>query len=236
MRRCAFFAVLFCQVLLSCLAFAGGPLNVAGVSGFQNGLAGTPITWANGQVTYYTDQGDLSTLLPSAAADQFVADAFARWTSVSTAAIRAGRAGALAEDVNGTNVFLLNGTLSIPLDIQPNSSKPIAIVYDADGRVTDALLGEGAGAPELCSTNSIYLAVDQFTSDAHIAHAIVIINGNCATAPNQLPILKYRLVRAFGRVLGLDYSQLNDNVVFGSPLPVFDDYAGFPVMHPIPVL
>jgi hypothetical protein len=181
MRRSAFLAALIFQVLLSRLAFAGGPLNVAGVSGFQNGLAGTPITWANGRATYYTDQGNLGPLLPSAAADQFVADAFARWTSISTAALRADRAGALAEDVNGTNVFLLNGTLSLPLDIQPNSPKPIAIVYDAERRVTDALLGEGAGASELCSTNSIYVSVDQCTSDAHIAHALVIINGNCAT-------------------------------------------------------
>jgi hypothetical protein len=115
------------------LQSGGGPY-------IQNGLAGTPITWANGRATYYTDQGNLSPLLPSAAADQFIADAFARWTSISTAALRADRAGALAEDVNGTNVFLLNGTLSLPLDIQPNSPKPLAIVYDADGRVTDALL------------------------------------------------------------------------------------------------
>jgi hypothetical protein len=74
------------------LAFAGGPLNIACVSGFKTGLVGTPLTWANGQVNYYTDQGNLSTLLPSAAADQFVADAYARWTSISTAAIRADRA------------------------------------------------------------------------------------------------------------------------------------------------
>src|SRR4051812_4591687 len=215
---------------------AGGPLNVAGVSGFDSGLAGTPITWANGQVSYYTDQGDLSALLPNAAADQFVSDAFARWTSISTAALRADRLGSLSEDVNGTNVILVNGTLSLPDDIQTTSSKPLAIVYDADGRVTDALMGAGAGAPELCSTNSIYAESDRFSNDAHIAHALVIINGNCAKTAPQLLILKYRLVRALGRVLGLDFSQLNDNVVFGSPPPGVDDYAGFPVMHPLGVL
>src|SRR3954470_25009102 len=131
---------------------AGGPLNVAG-SGFDSGLAGTPITWANGKVGYYTDQGDLSPLLPNAAADHFVSDAVARWTSISTDALQADRLGALGEDVNGTNVILVNGTLSLPDDIQPTSSKPLAIVYDADGRVTDALMGAGAGAPELCGTN-----------------------------------------------------------------------------------
>ena len=229
--------LVFFASCLSCLcAFAGGPLNVAGVSAYKTGLVGTPIIWANGQVNYYTDQGDLSPLLPGTAADQFVADAFARWTSVSTAALKADRSGSLNEDVNGTNVILINGVLSLPDDVQPASSKPLAIVYDSDGRVTDALMGAGAGAAELCNTNSIYAQPNRFDDDAHIAHALIIINGNCAKTPAQLPILKYRLVRAVGRVLGLDFSQLNDNVVFGSPSPGVDDYAGFPVMHPLAVL
>jgi hypothetical protein len=96
------------SVLLFCGAgFAGGPFNVAGVSGFQSGLSGTPITWANGQVMYFTDQGSLSSLLPNAQADQLVAEAFAEWTSISTAAVVATRGGTLNEDVNGTNVTLI---------------------------------------------------------------------------------------------------------------------------------
>jgi hypothetical protein len=228
--------VLFLLVFVAEIAVAGGPLNVAGVSWFQPGLSGTPITWANGKVSYYTDQGDLSPLLPNADANQFVADAFSRWTSVSTAAIQAERAGELAEDVNGDNVTLVNAALSLPEDIQPTSSKALAVVYDADGRVFDALLGAGAGAADMCSTNSIYGETNRFTEDAHAAHALVIINGNCAQTSTQLAILKYRLVRVLGRVFGLDYSQLNDNVVFGTPPPGLDDYAGFPVMHPLAVL
>ena len=54
---------------------AGGPLYVAG-SGFNSGAAGTPLTWAGGQISYYTDQGDLSTLLRQADANSFVAAAF----------------------------------------------------------------------------------------------------------------------------------------------------------------
>ncbi len=228
---------LACFFLFSCgVVLAGGPRNIAGISGFTSGLAGTPIAWANGQVDYYTDQGDLSPLLPNAAADQFVSDAFARWTSISTAALRAARAGSLDEDVNGASVYLLNGKLNFPADVQPDSGKPVAIVYDADGRVTDAILGTGAGAPELCSTNSIFVETNKFSADAHIAHALVIINGNCAKTSTQLSILKYRLVRALGIVLGLDYSQLNDNVIFGTPGPGVDDYAGFPIMHPLAVL
>ncbi len=97
--------------------------------------------------------------------------------------------------------------------------KPLAIVYDADGRITDALMGAGAGATELCNTNSIYAEPDRFLDDAHVGHALIILNGNCAKTSGQLAILKYRLVRALGHVLGLDYSQLNDNVVFRITLP-----------------
>ncbi len=219
---------------LSQWAVAGGPLNVAGVSYYQSGLSGTPITWANGRVIYYTDQGDLSTLLPMAAADQFIADAFERWTPIATAAVKADRGGVLDEDVNGINVALVNGVLSLPNDVQASSSKPLAIVYDADGKVTDALLGQGAGAPDMCSTNSLFAEPDKIGTDAHIAHALIIINGNCATTPAQLTILKYRLVRAIGHVLGLDYSQLNENVVYGTP--GVDDFAGIPVMHPLALL
>ncbi|HET9698100.1 MAG TPA: hypothetical protein VFP40_14600, partial [Terriglobales bacterium] len=137
MKRFALFIFLS---WLSQFAFAGGPLFVAGSSSFQAGLAGTPITWANGQVSYYTDLGSLSPLLSNAAANQMVADAFSKWTSVTTAAVSATRVGGLSEDVNGTNVTLIQGALSVPNDLQPNSGKPLAIVYDYDGRVFDTLL------------------------------------------------------------------------------------------------
>jgi len=45
------------------------------------------LNWSLGVVNYYTDQGDLSPILPNAAANTFVASAFLQWTSVSTAAV-----------------------------------------------------------------------------------------------------------------------------------------------------
>ena len=59
----------------------------------------------------------------------------------------------------------------------------------------------------------------------------MVLNGNCAQTSSQLPDVEYRLVRVLGRVLGLDWSQLNLNVLTGNPTPTDDDYAGFPVMH-----
>src|SRR5579884_4322922 len=88
---------------LSAPALAGGPAYVAGVSYFNPSTVGTPLTWPQGTLSYYTDQGDLSTLMPGASADSFVANAFAMWTSIPTAAVSASHAGQLAENVSGTN-------------------------------------------------------------------------------------------------------------------------------------
>ena len=68
-------------IALAELARAGGPQYVAGTSYFDAGLAGQPITWTNGAVRYYTDQGRLSSILAGPDADAFVADAFSRWTA-----------------------------------------------------------------------------------------------------------------------------------------------------------
>jgi hypothetical protein len=214
-------------------AIAGGPKYVAGVSYFNPGTAGTPSTWAQGQINYYTDQGDLSPILPGPNADAFVADAFSQWTTISTAAVAATRAGQLAEDVNGSNVYVNpDGTITMPADIMPSATdRPVGVVYDYDGTVTDALLGQGAGDPSECFYNAAYGGVDNFGTNAYFQHALIVINGMCALSNNQLTDVEYRLVRVLGEVLGLGWSQVNDNVLTGNPHPTQADYAGFPVMH-----
>jgi hypothetical protein len=211
----------------------GGPKYVAGVSGFDPTVKGVPLTWPQGSVNYFSDPGDLSPILPHAAADALVADAFSQWTSIPTVALSAMLAGQLSEDVSGSNVSGGVGRpVSMPSDIQPTAtSKPIAVVYDMDGAVTDALLGRGAGSAAACFDNAVVSTVDNFTSDGHLAHALVIVNGNCVQNTNQIPDVEYRLVRALGRVLGLDWAQLNLNVITGKPHPVTADYLGFPIMH-----
>jgi hypothetical protein len=84
------------------VSWAGGPAFVAG-SGYNPGVIGQPMIWANGSIQYFTDQGDLSPILPGAQADAFVATAFGVWTGVSGVALTVSRAGRLAEDVNGSN-------------------------------------------------------------------------------------------------------------------------------------
>ncbi len=213
-------------------ALAGGPRYVAGVSYFDPTTKGTPLTWSQGVINYYTDQGDLSPILLGANADSFVADAFSRWTAVPTAAVSSTLAGHLAEDVNGTNVSVTNGVVTMPADILPTAvSTPVGIVYDADGRVTDALLGQGAGDAGSCFNNAAFGGVDNFSTDGHLLHALVVLNGNCAQTSDQLPDVKYRLVRVLGRVVGLDWSQANVNVFTRTPAPTSGDFAGLTIMH-----
>ncbi len=212
---------------------AGGPKQIAGPTYFDPSMTGQPLVWPQGLITYYTDQGDLSSILPNTSANSFVASSFAVWTSVSTAAIGATSGGELGEDVNGTNVILnADGTISMPADIEPTATgSPVGVVYDADGSVSDALLGAGAGNSSECFSNAVFGGNDNFGSLATYQHALIVINGQCAQQSSQLTDVEYRLVRVIGNVLGLGWSQLNVNVQTGSPAPAPADYAGFPVMH-----
>ncbi len=109
-------------LIFALLSRAGGPKSVAGTSYFLSTTTGQPLVWPQGLITYYTDQGDLSPILPNASANAFVADAFSQWTSVPTAAVSAINGGQLAEDVNGSNVTNAAGTISMPVDIQPTAT------------------------------------------------------------------------------------------------------------------
>ncbi len=214
------------------LSRAGGPNLVAGTTYFDPAVTGQPLLWPQGAITYYTDQGDLSPILPNAAANSFVASAFAIWTSVPTAALSATSGGQLAEDVNGSNITISGGVITAPTDITPSATdRPVGIVYDDDGSVTDILLGEGAGDASECFYNAVYGGADNFGTEATYQHALVVINGQCAQQSSQLTDVEYRLVRAIGNVLGLGWSQLNLNIITGNPAVTIDEYAGFPVMH-----
>ncbi len=220
-------------LLFALLSRAGGPKCVAGTSWFDPTMTGQALTWSPGVVTYYTDQGDLSPILPNASANALVADAFSQWTSVPTSALTAASGGQLAEEVNGTNVTVnSDGTISVPADIQSTATgTPIGIVYDYDGSVTNALLGSGAGDPSQCFSNAAFGGNDNYGSLATYQHGLIVINGQCSQKSSQLADVEYRLVRVIGTVLGLGWSQVNANVITGNPAATADDYAGFPVMH-----
>lgn len=230
LRLALLLAILFCFALLS---RAGGPNHVAGTTYFDPTVAGQPLTWSLGAINYYTDQGDLSPTLPNSAANTLVATAFSQWTTVSTAALTVTNGGQLAEDVNGTNVYLnADGTISMPADIQSSATgTPVGVVYDYDGSVTDALVGAGAGDSDQCFSNAVFGGTDNFGTLAAYQHGLIVINGQCVQQSSQLIEIQYRLERTIGSVLGLGWSQLNLNAITGNPHPGSDDYAGFPLMH-----
>jgi hypothetical protein len=213
-------------------AYAGGPRWVAGSSYFTPSTKGKPIVWANGQIGYYVDLGNLSASVNQSQAQTLIANAAAVWNGVATAAVNISYSGNLAEDVNGTNVTAgLNG-ITMPADIQSTATtKPVAIVLDADGSVIDAFLGAGASSAATCQQNGVITMVDNLATSGNIAHALMLVNGLCATTTTQIAVLQYQLVRAFGRVLGLDWSQANEEM-FPSQITT-QGLAGWPILHPI---
>ena len=210
-RILAVTTLLICSAVAS---YAGGPAFIAG-SGYNPGVEGQPLIWASGSVQYFTDQGNLSPILTGAQADALVATAFSTWTSVPGVALTASQGGHLAEDVNGSNIETNGyGIVTAPADITPSATgTPVGIVYDYDGTVTNAILGEGAGDLEDCFTNAAYGGPDNFSLSGNIVHALVVINGVCAATSAQLPDVQYRLVRVLGRTVGLGWSQANLNVL-----------------------
>jgi hypothetical protein len=220
-------------VTLCVAAYAGGPRHVAGTSYFNPGMAGQPIVWGKGQLSYYTDLGSLSASENQSQANALVAAAAAVWNAVPTAAINIIAGGSLSENVNGTNVISSGNSLSLPADIQSgDTAKPIAIVYDQDGSVIDAFFGPGASSAATCQQNGVFTFVDNLAPSGNIAHALMLVNGLCATNATQLAVLQYQLVRAFGQALGLDWSQTNEEMFAGDQI-TSDGLAGWPIMHPI---
>ena len=224
-------------LMAAATAGASGPRWVAGPPYFT-ARAGTPVVWFTAQPLYFTDPGDLSASVNHAAADAIVAAAAGVW-NVPTSAMVVGYGGAMAEHVSSANAYLSSNGPVFPSDIQSSNyaAKQIAVIYDSDGSVTDMLLGGGASSPAECRQNAVTESVDSIVPAGLIQHAIVVLNGRCTgPAPQQQLQMQYQLQRAFGRVLGLGWSQTNDNVFTGMPQPTNNQALHWPIMHPIDIV
>ncbi len=60
-----------------------------------------------------------------------------------------------------------------------------------------------------------------------------MLNGLCATNANLLKMMSFELERAFGRILGLDYAQVNPGALSSGESNEEDELLGWPVMQPI---
>ena len=228
--------VVLCWIAAPAAAWAAGPRWVTGPPFFTT--SGVPVVWYTNQPLYFTDPGNLSSSVGHAAADALVAAAANVW-NVPTASLVLARGGSLDEHVSGANAFLSTSGLIWPTDVQSSNyaAKQIAVIYDSDGSVTDLLLGNGASDASNCLQNGVTESVDSIVPAGYIQHAILVLNGRCTGSdPQKQMQLQYQLMRAFGRILGLGWSQTNDNVFTGSPQATFNQAMHWPVMHPIDII
>ncbi|HEU4635145.1 MAG TPA: hypothetical protein VFS41_03145, partial [Edaphobacter sp.] len=229
----ALYALLFS---FPAIAFASGPRWATGAPYYYP--EGRAIVWYTSSPQYFTDAGDLSPYVNHDAADAIVKAAASVWT-VPTANFNLLYGGTLAEHVSLANVYTTGTGIVFPVDVQSTSylTRQIAVLYDTDGAITDLLLGAGASSPTSCRQNAVTESVDSISTTGKIQHAILILNGRCTgPAPEQQLQLQYQLMRAFGRIIGLSWSQTNDNVFTGTPTPTLQQALHWPVMHPIDIL
>jgi hypothetical protein len=234
LRTAATLAV--CWLAAAATLFAGGPRWVTGSPYFTT--PGNPIVWYTDQPLYFTDPGDLSSSVNHAAADAIVAAAADVW-NIPSSSLVLGYGGTLDEHVSGANVYPTPSGLVFPADVQSTNylAKQIAVIYDYDGSITDLLLGNGASDPSSCRQNAVTESVDSIVPAGYIQHAILVLNGRCTgPAPEQQLQMQYQLMRDFGRILGLGWSQTNDNVFTDSPPPTYNQAMYWPIMHPIDIL
>jgi hypothetical protein len=218
--------------LVPACAMAGGPKYVAGTSFFNPAVIGQPVHWAGGQVNYYVDQGPLSSFVSNQQATAMVDAAAGLWSAVSTAGVTLTDIGPLNEDVNGSNIVVnSSGAITAPADVTPAAANyPLTVIYDADGSVINAVFGATTSQPDACQNNGVYVWMDNLNPDATIAHAVIVLNGLCATNSDMLEMMSFELERAFGRVLGLDDSQVNPGATSNGEA---GGTQGWPIMQPL---
>lgn len=244
-RRLLSALLILCATQLCGLAWAGGPRFVSGSNYCCS--AGAWMAWYTTHPQYFTDPGDLSATVSHAQADAMVAAAANVW-NVPTSSMVLAQGGELAEHVNGDgtnpNTYFNGTAIVFPADVEPANAAniQIAVIYDTDGSVTDTLLGEGASDPSGCRQSGVTQTVDAFGTYGTINHAEIVLNGLCVSSSQpqvlqqQMLQMQYQLTRAFGQVLGLAWSQLNDNVFTGVPAPTAVQMEHWPLMHPIDVI
>ena len=223
---------LLLMALAPAMAFAGGPKYVAGVSFFNPSVLGQPLHWSGGRVSYYVDQGPLNRTVTNQQATAMVDAAAALWSAIPTAGVTLVDQGPLHEDVNGSNIEVnASGQITAPADVTPGAiGYPLAVIYDADGSVIDDIFGATSSAPESCQNSGVFVWMDNLNPDATFAHGVILLNGLCATSAGLLEMMSFELERAFGRILGLDYSQVNPGALTNGEAGGAE---GWPVMQPL---
>ncbi len=187
---------------------AGGPMNV------RNGV---PVRYRTTQaIVFHVDKGVMGGF-SSAVAQNLAASSFQTWEDVPTAVIAFHR-DSLSVDVTVANYQTYIGNYSDGLN---------PIVFDNDGSIIDAMIGQGASDGVIGFAGSSY-AVSGVNAGFYIeGHAVM--NGRMAGTVFTEAEFKSTFVHEFGHFIGLDHTQINASLAADGN-PVNDQY--LPTMYP----
>lgn len=203
----------FVLILTSSL-FAGGALVVNG--------KGEPLRW-NSPIAYTPDQGTLGTL-NNASAVALVSSLFQVWQDVPTSSITFTQAGLLSADVTAMN---FSNFIGVEDGISP-------IIFDADGSLTDAIIGAGAKSTILGFAGPEFgTFVPPVLTEGFAVLNGYFIDGVSQPSNPELTINQFKgvFVHEFGHFCNLDHSQINLDVATDG-VENSDDLNALPTMFP----
>jgi hypothetical protein len=218
-------------------AYGGGPL-VSGSAGF--GRDGQPFTWdvASMPIQYRVDSGPMAKI-PAGAATIDNAAGLTRlqnmltlWQSVPTASISFQYAGAIkpAGSFAGVDVATVADFNAVYGSCKAAEQNPI--VFDADGSIVRDL-----GLPPDIIGFAAPCKLDSTTG--HIVSGYAVLNGGFQDGVSlgtnfELTAAQFdeAITHELGHFLGLDHSQINDDVLDGQLPCSPNKLAGLPLMFP----
>ncbi|MBI3309255.1 MAG: pre-peptidase C-terminal domain-containing protein [Candidatus Melainabacteria bacterium] len=206
----------------STIAEAGGPLVVKG---------GMAITYGTRPLNYRYDKGPCG-MFSNSEVIAIIESLFSDWESVSTSTItfEQDSPGTLDFDVTDQNFDSILNSPSL-LGFTP-------VIFDTDGKLFDAFLGQGAGNSVLGVAGPITVNSGTFVNQ--IAESQAIFNGKFVNGTDTFSdpesstdAFKGTIIHEFGHGFGLDHAQINIEAI--KPGATQADKESVPLLFPIAV-